>query len=420
MTVKRNRTMGRALPAVILFWAACCFLPAAVGNMENAGGGETTELENTSGVETGADAEKANGTKGKKIRLNERFRVVAKMMENFYEKGNLQEIVSLYRNACLKPGAKKEKKAFCKVKKEIRAEIFHWVILSYSALNMTAEVDPVLSKFLAIRHHEGVAPSDWVALRKRAEEAFFTAPRFLVGLKLGTNFTVIDPGERHTILMAVDSPGTNAYYKNYNFHLEHSRGTQFGLALEYALTKKFSISIQPSVRTLKFLYKNRFIREREDYADLSLEFIHRHNLGYIDVPFLLSYRWPAGKLKPYVQVGGYYGLLRSAEKTLEAVSLPDGDYEEKVILNVKKQVFASNFGVCIGAGIEYEIGGNGLRLQLEANYRHGLSNLADKAQRYENNELKFAYYDVFDNMKARNLSFAVKVLLPLSYKAFRR
>jgi hypothetical protein len=366
-----------------------------------------------------AAAEKGKG-KGKHAELNRQFRSISEQMKDFYQNGKLEEVIGLYEKNCLKEGKEKEKKNFKKVNKEVRAEIYRLLYLSYTALDMPGAAEGILRKFLVIRHREGVDKSDWVYIRKIAGAKYYVAPRFLVGLKLGTNFTMMQPGDRYMVLEPVDSTRMDFYQKDYVFHLNHSRGTQFGMVLEYALTKHLSITIQPAVSTVKFKYTNTFTREREGKDDLTLNYTHRHKLGYIEIPVLLTYRRITGKFKPYFQVGGYYSLLQSGEKLLQAVSLPDEEYKEEAIVDIKQQFTTSNFGFWLGAGLEYELNNMGIRLQAGVSYRHGLNNITDKAQRYENKELMFSYYDVFDDMKPGNWALSVKVLLPLSYKAFRR
>jgi len=368
-------------------------------------------------AENAAEKEKS---KGNRAELDRQFRHLSRQMEDFYHKGKLEEVIRLYEKNCCKEDKKNGSKRFKKVNREVRADIYRLLYLSYIALDMPGEAEGFLEKFLVIRHREGVDKTDWAYIRKTAEEKYYVAPRFLVGLNLGTNLTMIRPGDRYMVLEPVNPAEMDSYKKDYIFHLNHSRGTQFGMVLEYALTKHLSITVQPAVSTLKFKYKNQFKREREEGEDITLNYTHRHKLGYIEVPVLVTYRSITGKLRPYVQIGAYYSLLQSGEKLLQAVSLPGEEYKEEAIVDIKQQFTTSNFGLWIGAGVGYELSGSDIRLQMEVNYRHGLNNITDKTRRYDNKELMFSFYDVFDDMKPGNWALSVNLLLPLSYKAFRR
>lgn len=348
--------------------------------------------------------------------LNARFRCILVNMKEFYDNGDLENVISLYQEKCHKQGKKKEEKEFKRTNKEIRAGIYQFIFLSYTEMDMPDAADSILEKYLAIRPHEKVGEIAWMAIRKSAKEKYYVVPRFLVGLKMGTNFTLVDPGPRYTVLVPVDAAEKD-YQKDYDFHLTHSRGTHLGIVLEYALTQNLSITTQPTISTVKFQYENPLRKG----TPLELRYVHRHKLGYIELPLLFKYRLKAGKgkLKPYFQIGGYYSMLKSGVKRLEAVG---PGYDEKTIVDIKEQFSTSNIGLWIGAGvgIGIKIVGKDVWVQLEVNYRHGLNNIVDKARRYENKVLMFAYYDVFDDMKLRNWDLSVKIVFPLSYKAFRR
>ncbi|HLP60568.1 MAG TPA: outer membrane beta-barrel protein, partial [Candidatus Deferrimicrobium sp.] len=144
---------------------------------------------------------------------------------------------------------------------------------------------------------------------------------------------------------------------------------------------------------------------------------HNHNLEYLEIPFLFKYRLIKPKFKPYIQVGIYYSMLQSATKSLQAVSR-NREYKENAIVDIKQLINRSNLGIWAGAGIELYIWG--FRLQIETNYKFGLKNIVAKANRFTNEQLMFAFYDVFDDMKLRNWELTLKVLLPISFKAFRR
>ncbi len=367
-----------------------------------------------------ASPAQAIAKEAKESDLNQRFRGIEKKMETLYGEGKLEELIGLYVDNCRKQGKERETRGFKKVNKETRARIYRWVYLSYTALDMPLAADAVLERFLVIRYPEGVVETDWVFIKEAAKRKYLVAPRFLLGLRLGTNFTMMHPGQPYLVLVPVDPNDIKSYYKEYDFHLAHSRGTQFGLILEYALSKHLSITVQPAISSVKFQYKNTFTREREGQDDITLEFNHHHKLDYIEVPVLLTYRRLTGTFKPYVQLGAYYSILTGGEKSLHAVSLPDREYEEKAIVGIKRQFNTANIGLWLGAGLGYELSPAGLRLQVEVNYRFGLNNLVDEAHRFDNKELMFSYYDVFDDMKLRNWDLSVKLVLPLSYKAFRR
>jgi len=353
-----------------------------------------------------------------KEELNTHFRNKVEEMKTFYDNGDLDSIIDLYFKECCKEDKKTEKREFRKIKKEIRADIYRQVFLSYTELDKPDLADIYLKKFLVIRRGERT-DDFWRSLRTAAKDKYYVAPRWLVGLKLGANFTFPHPVNRYQVLKPASETGTENYQKDYVFHLTHSRGLQAGIILEYALRKNLSVTVQPMIVSQGFQYKNSFKREGETADDtVTLNYTHRQKLNYIEMPVLLKYRFIKTKLKPYAQVGVYCGLLQSAVKSLKAVSEPDEDYKDEAILKIKELFTRFTIGLWIGGGIGYETGE--IRLAVEVNYRHGLNNIVDKDRRYDNPELQFAYYDVFDDIMVRNVELSLKVMLPLSFKAFRR
>ena len=351
--------------------------------------------------------------------LNTYFRNKVEKMKRYYENGDLDSIVNFYIEECCKEDKKTENKKFRKIKKEIRADIYQLVFLSYTELDKPDLADIYLKKFLVIRRSEKIG-AYWRSIRTTAQNKYYVAPRWLVGLKLGTNFTSPHPLTRYQVLTPASETGIEDYRKDYVFHPAYSRGLQAGIILEYALRKNLSVTAQPTIGSLGFQYKNSFKREEKSAADtVTLNYTHRQKLNYIEMPVLLKYRFIKTKLKPYVQAGVYCGLLQSAVKTLDAVSEPlEEGYKDEAIVNIKELLTRFNVGLWIGGGIGYETGE--IRLAVEVNYKHGLNNIIDKDRRYDNPELRFAYYDVFDDIKVSNVELSLKVMLPLSFKAFRR
>jgi hypothetical protein len=369
---------------------------------------------------------------GKSEALNAQYRKIAEQMKELYTGGKLHQVIGLYNGTCCKPGSVtgklkpgKEKKEFKKVKKEIRADIYHFLALSLIALHRLEPGEIYIRKILVLRRDEGTG-GYWLSIRETAKNRYYVAPRLLVGVKLGTNFTMAHPGDRYAVMEFAAETGGDTYRKEYGFHFTHSRGSQAGVIIEYALSKNLSVVMQPTVTSLKFQYKNSFERKEENInsggntviTTTTLDYTHRQELGYLEIPLLLKYRLIKSKIKPYFQVGAYYSVLQSGTKTLDAVRLPDEEYKEEAIVDIKQLFTGANFGIWVGAGIGYEIGG--FHLQIEANYKHGFNNIIDEAGRFENKELMFAYYDVFDDIKLRNWDISLKVLLPISFKAFRR
>jgi hypothetical protein len=366
------------------------------------------------------------------------LRKTAVEMKELYDDGKLNKLIDLYNEKCCEdkgdnssgePG--KEKKEFKKAEKEIRADIYQLVTLSYDALNRPGMRDIYLKKLLDIRPNVG-AGVYWPSLRRIAEEKYIVLPRLLLGVNAGLNITRPHPYKRYSILGPDASTGWDSFPKDYSNNLAHLWGAQLGGALEYTLTKNLSINMQISAISLAFRYKNNVKQENKgegsgENQQMSLDFTHRHELYYLEIPLLLKYRFinKKSKLKPYLQIGGFLRILQFALKSIDTI--PDTGYSPYFEENTKsfylnKLVTGTNSGFCAGVGISYDtvFMGFPLRLEFGINYKHGFNNIIDEDHRYEYEELISAYYDVFDDIKLRSWDLHVKILLPVSFKAFKR
>ncbi|NIM11874.1 MAG: outer membrane beta-barrel protein [Candidatus Aminicenantes bacterium] len=369
--------------------------------------------------------------KSKRAQLYEKFRGIAKEMEEAYDNGDLKRVIDLYNKYCRKDKnarAGEEKKEFKKVKKEIRTNIYQCVALSYNELDNPEIADIYIRRLLVLRRREDTGDY-WWSLRDTAKDKYYVAPRLLVGVKLGTNFTIAKSFNSYSIFEPVYETGEDNYEKKYDFHFNHSRGTQLGIIVEYALSKNLSIYIQPVLSMLKFQYKDsQYIEhsvqmEENNLDSFTRDSTSRQTLHYIEIPLLLKYQLGRAKLKPYLQIGGFLSIMRSAYKMMSIkITEVIGQYQGSSTtliedIPIKDHITRSRSGFCLGAGIDYDAGD--LRLGIEINYKHLLGNIVNKDHRFDK-DILLGYYDVFDDITIRNVEISLKVLLPISFKAFRR
>jgi hypothetical protein len=374
------------------------------------------------------------GAKSKKTTLNEKFRNISKEMNAYYDNGELNRVIELYKNECCeevevkkKKVEAREKREFKKVKDDIRADIYQWVALSYIALDRPEKGDIYIRKLLVLRWDEGVGDY-WLSIRNTAQNKYDVVPRLLLGFRLGPNFTTVHPGSRIRVFENDPAAGKVFYDKDYSFHFTRSRGLQWNVILEYALTRNFSLSLQPALSEMLFKYKNRYEWEGEgNITRIEAKFNHHQRMNYVEIPLLLKYQFERSKLKPYIQMGGFFGILYLAHKSIESditQTLTDSkkiDEKETIKdITIMKQIKNYHVGFLLGGGIGIDTGIKGLRLGVEVNYKQGLNNIVDEAHRYDNHKLVYGYYDVFDDMKLRTVDLTIKVLLPISFKAFKK
>ncbi|MCI0470929.1 MAG: PorT family protein, partial [Candidatus Aminicenantes bacterium] len=374
------------------------------------------------------------GSKSSKTRFNEKFRTIAVEMKESYDKGDLERVIGLYRANCCIAASEKEKTEtaeesmeFQKVKKEIRADIYQWVTLSYMALDMPGMADVYLKKLLVLRHDEGT-DRYWLSIRETAKNKYDVAPRLLLGIKSGINLTIAQPGARYSILEHVSQAGMTPYEKDYSFNFTQNCGSQYGFCAEYALSKHLWLSTSLVCDVLLFQYKNRIEWSAGAYP-ITNDYTHRQRLIEIEIPLFLKYQAANKNLKPFFQLGGFIHILANAFKgivrrTRERINnQPGGVISYEYVykdLQIRDQIFNFNAGLSIGAGVGYDIGGSGLRLAVEANYRYMFNNIIDGKRRWTNQNLLLGYYDVFDDIRISNFDLSFKILVPISYRAFKK
>lgn len=353
-----------------------------------------------------------------KSKLNEIFKDVEQKIKEYFDDGKLNHVTDEYEKYCRKDGKSKacqEIKSFKKAPRDIRADIYQWIVLSYDALARTKLRDIYLKKLLAVRLNPGIGKR-WRSIGNSIEENYIVAPRLMIGGKFGVNLTTVHSGNRYSIIEPATL--TYSYHKDYIFSFTHSRGTQPGIIVEYAFTKNLSVSIQPTYIDLRFQYKSNLKRTGIDNS-ITLNYTHRQKLDYAEIPVLLKYHFLKGRLKPYLQIGLFYHRIMFANKTLRTDSLPEiPGFNEETEVNIKNLTNLYNWGPWVGVGIGYDTGP--FQLGIELNYKHGFRNIVNEDHRYENQLLVFGYYDVFDDIKIRNWDLSLKVLLPISFKAFRK
>lgn len=343
------------------------------------------------------------------------YKSIEEAMRAAYESGDLQQIIDLYHDHCIK-----ERRKFRNQMRKIRAGIYQWAALAYTALDQTEKAAECIKKLLVTQRGEP-PDKDWLALRKIAHR-YIVKPGWLMGIKMGLDFTTARPFKRYSILHPAGPGGEETYEKDYIFHPYHSMGPQVAsLTVEYTLARNLAVSFQPCLANLDFLYDHTLRWEEGGTGSArTIEFRHLQSLDYLEMPVLFKGQFQRKKTSPYVQVGGYCQFLLSGYKRMTIKSHRDNEENIEKTVNIEGILKKFILGFWIGAGISFETGVENLRLEIEANYKHGLSNIVATRHRYENRDLLYGYYDVFDDMQLRTWNISVKVLLPLSHKTFRR
>lgn len=243
----------------------------------------------------------------------------------------------------------------------------------------------------------------------------FLNKQFWLGFKAGTNLTNPIVGNRYTVITPTNYPVTQTEKTYRSFD---KAGAQATLEVTFYF-KGISLSFQPTYRTSTFTYSNQYSWTNPEKAGerLDLKFDQQQRLDAVDLPLMLKYEFGAGKLRPFIQAGGYYSLVTNATKSVvisgtDQASGGTNTFENPAVILGAKDLFANNWGIVGGAGVYYNLGN--VRIVFDASYKFGMSNVANVKTRYSNDRLS-GIGDVQDDLKIQNLSFSVGCLFPLRF-----
>lgn len=253
--------------------------------------------------------------------------------------------------------------------------------------------------------------------RKPSKTSSFLDTQWWLGLKTGINLTDAVSETPYAVFSPINysAEGLEKQYNSYN-----KVGMQAGIEVTF-YHKGFSFSLQPNFRRLRFEYLNNYRWVNTEIADqeLTLNYTQEVSLDYIDIPFYLKYdilRY--AKVRPFVEVGAYYGMLAGAEKSVvvkgqDKASGGTNEFDgESMNVGADELFIKSSAGVLGGVGINYDLWK--IRVSLDVVYRYGLHNVSDAKNRYANNSLS-GIGDTMDDLSLNNISVNMGFLFPLRF-----
>lgn len=241
-----------------------------------------------------------------------------------------------------------------------------------------------------------------------------------IGFKAGTNFSKAAAEESYEFFSFTQEPQN---YKGKQYEGFSTPGTQFGFIVSYEFMQGLSVNIMPSYVTYNYVYSNEYGWYSDTVADKSIEqkYTITNELQYVDIPLTFKYELTRTKLKPYVQIGGFYGVLTNAIKTADITSVDQasgGVQNQQVEVSsvsndAKDDYLSNNYGLLAGGGFTYNVGN--ARVGLEVNYRLGMNTITNTNNRYNDDYLLTGLYDVMDDVKMDNLEISVNLYIPLKF-----
>ena len=244
----------------------------------------------------------------------------------------------------------------------------------------------------------------------------FLNQQWYLGLIFGVNLTGPIPETRYSTFSPIDE-NVEAMHKQYESY--NRIGIQAGLEFTY-IYRMLNISLQPNFRRQSFSYMNHYEWVDDNNPDNTLELYYKqdHNLDYLEVPLIVKISFLQGNIKPYIGIGGYYGWLVNANKSIavngiDKASGSSNPFDKESLSVGATSLFVNyNAGVLGAIGLSYDPGN--IRLIMDIQYRYGLTNIANTSNRFTDNRLA-GMGDALDDLTLNNIAVNIGILFPLRF-----
>lgn len=253
-------------------------------------------------------------------------------------------------------------------------------------------------------------------LNRPNRQDIFLEKQWWLGFSAGPNTSQVTTTKAYSVVSPTNY-SLDEIAKQYKpfYHL----GSQVTFDITFAY-RGWSASLAPSYQTNRFTYSNEYEwHDSEVSANrLELKYENDQKVSYLQLPLIIRYEYGLGKFTPYLQLGCYTSFLLDGTKSV-VISGTDyasggvNQFENEPIIVGAKDLFARHhWGITAGGGAFYKLGN--VRLNVEAAYNRGMSNISSTKNRYASDRLT-GVGDSFDDMTLTTISLSVGCLFPLRF-----
>jgi len=193
---------------------------------------------------------------------------------------------------------------------------------------------------------------------------------------------------------------------------EGGTGFNAGIFIDYYFSKH--IALQTGAFTTKYNYSFNY-----NQSDLGSNVTGKEHLNYFEIPVLVKYTIGSWPLRPYLQLGGYYGYLNTDYLDLTLTDA-DGSITKTKNNSIKDIRKPYNWGMLFGLGLSYKLRSGSLFLDYRLT--KGVTNIYNTSiNRYSNShqDLMYNYYYIPDDIRLNNVIISVGYAFYVSYKVVR-
>ncbi len=257
----------------------------------------------------------------------------------------------------------------------------------------------------------------WAQRKKsRGYQDPFLKTQWYLGFYGGGNLAGINPTTAYFGYAPLNYPQTEIA-KRYNNYA--NIGGQYGLVFMF-YTEGFTIGLKPGINIYNTEYSTTISWQETANTANSLKINYQHNtqFNYLEFPLTVQYDLLRERLRPYIGLGGYYGVLLNAARTIQrsgvdaASGSAGGFNNQPQTIGVQDEYIKSLVGVMGFIGASYDPGN--IRITLDLGYKFGLNNIANTANRFVNNPLA-AIGEATDDQQLRNFYLSLGFVFPLKF-----
>jgi outer membrane protein W len=251
--------------------------------------------------------------------------------------------------------------------------------------------------------------------KSNKEKDIFLKKQWWIGLKGGPNLSKAIVEKTYSVVSPTnyELSSINKKYKAFK-----ELGGQTTLEVTFYF-RGISASFQPTYRHIRFEYTNNYEWTSNVESRLfEMKYSQLQRVDYLDLPLIIKYERGMNRLRPYVQGGIYATKLLNANKSVEITKTDHAsggvtEIKDPPVIVGASDLFARNhWGLLGGAGLNYNLGN--VRLNLDFQYKLGMSNISSTENRYENDRLA-GVGDSLDDMKLNTISISLGCLFPMRF-----
>jgi hypothetical protein len=275
---------------------------------------------------------------------------------------------------------------------------------------------PMLLIVASVAAYAQKRPPKLPKFNKNKEKEVFLKKQWFLGFKAGLNYSGADVIKEYSAL-SPSNYDISETRKNYNVYQD--AGAHAAIEATFYFTG-LSLSFQPTFRHVAFGYSNSYswVDEEQPNNALELHYNQQQNLDYFDFPVLAKYEKTFSKFSPYIQAGIYSSIRLNATISVDILGTDFASggvnqFKDETIIVGAKDLYAKNhWGLLGGVGVYYNLGN--VRLNLDIQYRKGMSNITSTKNRYSNDQLS-GVGDTLDDMRLNSVMVSLGSIFPLRF-----